>query len=362
MGDRVVFGSGLSVKDFIHFVDIGGNLLVAASSSLSDVHRKLGAQFGVDFDKRGTHAIDHIEHLRDANTTDHTVVAARQFAQVPAILSSSVTGKKADPVYFKGIAHTYDPTNPLLVPVLTGSRTTYSGKTSSENSSADSPLTGKALGLVSAFQTRGNSRVVFSGSAYLFSDALLGAKGSGNKQFVQEISQWALQEKSVLRETGHRHYLASTGEKPEHYRISNEIVYEIDLSVYHSDAWHPYSAKDVQFEAIMLDPYIRTTLNRTESVESKTAATYHGDIKLPDRYGTFTFRVNYKRPGYSNVDVQDTVGIWPLRHDEYPRFLSAAYPYYTGSLVMVVGFLALCAAWLWSEEPKAKQTAKPKSN
>ncbi|KAJ1886828.1 oligosaccharyl transferase glycoprotein complex, beta subunit, partial [Coemansia sp. S17] len=223
-------------------------------------------------------------------------------------------------------------------------------------------LSGNALGLVSVFQTRNNARVAFSGSAALFSDALLSQEGSANKQFTADISQWVLQEKAVLRETAHRHYLASTGERPEHYRISNEIVYEIDLSVYHDDAWHPYNANDVQFEAIMLDPYIRATLNSTESTDPKTTATYHGDIKLPDRYGTFTFRVNYKRTGYSNVDVKDTVGIWPLRHDEYPRFLSAAYPYYISSLVMAVGFLALCAAWMWSAEPKTKRIAKQKSN
>ncbi|KAJ1812648.1 oligosaccharyl transferase glycoprotein complex, beta subunit [Coemansia sp. RSA 2598] len=143
------------------------------------------------------------------------------------------------------------------------------------------------------------------------------------------------------------------------------MVYEIDLSVYNDDKWHPYVADDVQFEAIMLDPYIRATLNRTQvSNSASDFATYRGDIKLPDRYGTFTFRVNYKRTGYSNVDVQDTVAIWPPRHDGYPRFLTAAYPYYTGSLVMVLGFLALCAVWLWNAEPasESKKTQKTRDD
>ncbi|KAJ2643646.1 oligosaccharyl transferase glycoprotein complex, beta subunit [Coemansia sp. RSA 1694] len=359
-------GANLSVRDFVSFVDDGGNLIVAASSELSELSRKLAARFGVEYEKRGTAAIDHVAHLRATNdTSDHTLVAAIPSRTAAPVLSKHLDHARHSPVYFKGIAHKYESNNPMLMPVLTGSRTTYSaaiGANANEGTSSVAPLSGKAVGLVSVFQTRNNARVAFSGSTALFSDALLGHEGGANKQFTTDISQWVLQEKAVLRETAHRHYLASTGERPEHYRISNDIVYEVDLSVYHDNAWHPYRAKDVQFEAIMLDPYIRTTLNRTESASSETTATYHGDIKLPDRYGTFTFRVNYKRTGYSNVDVKDTVGIWPLRHDEYPRFLSAAYPYYIGSLVMAVGFLALCVVWLWSAEPKTKRAVKQKSS
>ncbi|KAJ2018300.1 oligosaccharyl transferase glycoprotein complex, beta subunit [Coemansia sp. RSA 922] len=356
-------GANLSVRDFVSFVDDGGNLILTASSELSELGRKLAARFGVEYEKRGTAAIDHLAHLHAINdTSDHTLVAASPPKTAAPVLSKQFALPQSDPVYFKGIAHKYEPSNPMLIPVLTGSRTTYSAVIGSDANERAISLSGNALGLVSVFQTRNNARVAFSGSAALFSDALLSQEGSANKQFTADISQWVLQEKAVLRETAHRHYLASTGERPEHYRISNEIVYEIDLSVYHDDAWHPYNANDVQFEAIMLDPYIRATLNSTESTDPKTTATYHGDIKLPDRYGTFTFRVNYKRTGYSNVDVKDTVGIWPLRHDEYPRFLSAAYPYYISSLVMAVGFLALCAAWMWSAEPKTKRIAKQKSN
>ncbi|KAI7830028.1 Dolichyl-diphosphooligosaccharide--protein glycosyltransferase subunit WBP1 [Kickxella alabastrina] len=341
-GERL-YDHAILLSQFIRFVDDGGNLLVAASSELSDFHRKLGAQFGVEFEKRGSRAIDHVSHLSENGSDDHSVVAAHRFFGVPAVLPSLLAER---------IRYCQEPAACARVGWIT---TTYSGNAAtggdSDNkalSPMDTPLSGKALGLVSVFQTRSNARVAFSGSTEL-----------SNTQFVAEVSKWVLQEKSVLRETGHRHHLLSTGEKPEYYRIGNEMVYEIDLSVYRDDAWHPYVANDVQFEAIMLDPYVRLTLNRTLSTDSKSPmATYRGDIKLPDRYGTFTFRVNYKRTGYSNVDVKDTVAIWPLRHDEYPRFLTAAYPYYTSSFVMIIGFLALSAAWLWNAEPRAKANIK----
>ncbi|KAJ2079303.1 oligosaccharyl transferase glycoprotein complex, beta subunit [Coemansia sp. RSA 988] len=361
-------GAALSVHDFIDFVDSGGNMLVAASAVLSDLQRRLAAQFGVEFDRRGTAVIDHSHYLHSKSPNNHTIVAASRLSHIPAVLSSPLLTDNHPTIYFEGIAHSYDSQTPLLTPLLTGSRSTYSGLPATaerpSSTSAQAQLSGRSLGLVSVFQSRSNARVVFAGSSALFSDALIGAERSANGPFVTDISQWAFQEKAVLREIAHRHRLASavlTSAQPDHYRIVNDIIYEIDLSVYYDDKWHPYIADDIQFEATMLDPYLRLTLNHTQAADSDAFATYHGDIKLPDRYGTFTFSVNYKRTGFSNVDVRDTVAIRPLRHDEYPRFLSAAYPYYVGSFVMVAGFLALCAAWLWNVEPASKPS-KPKSS
>ncbi|KAJ2233670.1 oligosaccharyl transferase glycoprotein complex, beta subunit [Coemansia sp. RSA 485] len=355
-------GNNMAPKDFVRFVNDGGNLVVAAGSELSEFYRKLAMQFGVEFEPRGSWAVDHLGFVKQDNGTDHRMIATTGFAKAPAVLSSETVGDKEQlPVFYKGIAHKYQANNPLLIPLLVGEPTTYSGlKSDDKKASAntlDVPLSGRSVGLVSVFQTRENARVAFSGSTAVFSNALFRNAHNSNQQFITDVTQWTLQEKSVLRSTSHRHYLQSTGEQPDHYLVSSSINYQIDLSVYKNNAWHPYIADDVQFEAIMLDPYIRATLNHSKT-NAKDRATYHGDIKLPDRYGTFTFRVNYKRTGYSNVDVRDTVAIWPLRHDGYPRFLSAAYPYYAASFVMVLGFLALSAVWLWNAEQTSVDTTK----
>ncbi|KAJ2160556.1 oligosaccharyl transferase glycoprotein complex, beta subunit [Coemansia sp. RSA 552] len=333
----------LADSALLRFVDDGGNLLVAVDSSMTEIYRRLAAQFGVKFDKRDTRVVDHVHGL---NSSAHAVVPSTQLARNPAIFSQT---DGTAPVYFKGVGHRYSADNPLLIPLLTGARSTYSASEAPKKKTDDVVLSGLSLGLVSAFQTRANARLVFSGSTELFANTLMGKKRAANSPFAADVSQWVFQEKAVLRESAHRHFLAATGERPENYRVANDIIYEVDLSVYYDDAWHPYIADDVQFEAIMLDPYIRTTLNHTGD-----GSTYRGHIKLPDRYGTFTFRVNYKRPGYSFVDIKDIVAIWPLRHDEYPRFLTAAYPYYASSFVMVIGFLSLCAVWLWNVEPHGK--------
>ncbi|KAJ2454711.1 oligosaccharyl transferase glycoprotein complex, beta subunit [Coemansia sp. RSA 2336] len=332
----------LSPRSIVDFVNDGGNLIVAASSDISENLRSLATQFGIDFAKRKSRVVDHVH-----GAAGHTLVPSSHYANASAVLGGFLAASTAPPVYFEGIGHRYKE-SPLLIPLLTAPRSAYSSPTE------DTILSGTSLGLVSVFQTRTNARVAFSGSTSLFSNRLLRKKGAANRQFVSELSQWVLQEKAVLRASPLRHALASGG-RPDHYRVSSDVVFEIDLTELRDGTWQPYRADDVQLEAIMLDPYIRTTLNQSSAPSG--SGTYRGDVRLPDRYGTFTFRVNYKRPGLSNVDVQDIVGIRPLRHDEYPRFLSAAYPYYASSFVMILAFLALSAVWLWSAEPKAASTA-----
>ncbi|KAJ2355038.1 oligosaccharyl transferase glycoprotein complex, beta subunit [Coemansia sp. RSA 2618] len=332
----------LTARSLVRFVDDGGNLLVTAGSDASPMLRTLAAQFGVTLEKRGSRVVDHVGASSSGDAG--TVVSAR-YAHVPAVLSAQLFAADAPPVHFEGVGLRSSDI-PQLVPVLSAPRTAYS------TAASDDEAPGSALGLVSVFQSRGNARVGVSGSAALFSDRLMRVDGAGNRQFAADVSLWVLQEKSVLRASSLRHALA-TGERPEHYRVSSDVVFEVDLAEFRKDAWHAYNADDVQLELTMLDPYVRTTLNHTHADDSADVTTYRGDVRLPDRYGTFTFRVNYKRPGLSNVDVRDVVGIRPPRHDEYPRFLTAAYPYYASALALAVGFLGLSAVWLWSAEPKA---------
>lgn len=56
-----------------------------------------------------------------------------------------------------------------------------------------------------------------------------------------------------------------------------------------------------------------------------------------------------------------TVPVVPPRHDGYPRFLSAAWPYYAGAISTSVGFVIFSALWLAGdaselERKKAKAT------
>lgn len=138
-------------------------------------------------------------------------------------------------------------------------------------------------------------------------------------------------------------------------------MYTIEIAEYVNDKWVPYKAKDIQLEIIMLDPYIRTTLKQSRISPEHHYGRFTAHVRLPDVYGVFTFKVNYKRPGLTYLLAEDVVAIKPFRHNEYPRFLSAAYPYYASVGSMIIGFLVFSAVWLstWGgKDLKQKQKAQ----
>ena len=50
----------------------------------------------------------------------------------------------------------------------------------------------------------------------------------------------------------------------------------------------------------------------------------------------------------------------PPRHDEYARFLPAAWPYYAGALSTSVAFVIFAALWLGGEDKEAAAAKKTK--
>lgn len=54
----------------------------------------------------------------------------------------------------------------------------------------------------------------------------------------------------------------------------------------------------------------------------------------------------FTRRSYTFLHTSTTVPVVPPRHDEYPRFLSAAWPYYAGAISSSVGFFVFSALWL----------------
>ncbi|ORY02320.1 Dolichyl-diphosphooligosaccharide-protein glycosyltransferase 48kDa subunit [Basidiobolus meristosporus CBS 931.73] len=352
----------LTATTLVDFTNKGGNILVASSSAMSPVIQQFAAQLGIDFDNQGTSVIDHFQYNE---TSEHTVIASDRFTPVTAIFSPTV--REGAPVLFNGIGHLVSPLV-YTTAILKANPTAYSYETK-ENMVVDDDITliGSEIALVSSHQALNNARVTFSGSLDLFSDRFATSSvkihgsekryvKSGNEAFFNELSQWTFQEKGVLKAVSVKHHKVEEEEFPGWYRINDNIVYEIELSEYFDNSWHPYSAPDVQFEAIMLDPYVRVTLNRTQS-ESPSSTKYVGHIALPDVYGVYTLRVNYKRAGLSYVLEKDVVPIRPYRHNEYPRFLTVAFPYYVSAGSMLVGFVVFSIVWLYNRDagvPKKK--------
>lgn len=127
-------------------------------------------------------------------------------------------------------------------------------------------------------------------------------------------------------------------------------VYEINLSEWRDDGWSPFCAADMQFEAVMLDPYIRHSLQAEPPSSGGNSCKLVSHFRLPDHYGVFTFKVDYKRHGYTWLEETDTVQVRPFRHDQYPRFLSAAYPYYTSVFSLIGVWVVFSAVFIWNKQ------------
>jgi oligosaccharyltransferase complex subunit beta len=93
----------------------------------------------------------------------------------------------------------------------------------------------------------------------------------------------------------------------------------------------------------MLDPYVRRTMTSKNGV-------LQVDFRLPDQYGVFSFKIDYNRYGLSFVEVVDTVQVRPYRHDQYPRYLVVAYPYYANIFSMMSAFIVFSLIFLFHRE------------
>jgi len=115
------------------------------------------------------------------------------------------------------------------------------------------------------------------------------------------------------------------------YRIKDEIRYSMIVEEYKNGGWHDFKADDMQMEFVMLDPYVRKTM---QHVKGRFVA----DFMAPDSYGVFKFRVMYRRTGYSVLHAETQVSIRPFKHNEYDRFIFSAYPYYISALSATLAF------------------------
>ncbi|KAI8876266.1 Dolichyl-diphosphooligosaccharide-protein glycosyltransferase 48kDa subunit [Backusella circina FSU 941] len=329
----------------VDFVNRGGNLLIAASPEATDNVRALAAEFDIEVETDKVYDHNAYKEEHDKIVTDKIVGP------------STIVDALSAPILYSGTGLVVG-SLPLSSAVLNVGSSGFISDSYSKRREA-SPVT-----LAATMQTRNSARVAVVGSLDVFSDNFVDAEiesydKTGNEEFINQLTQWTFQEKSVLKIVDRLHHKENETEQLDWYRVKDDVVYTIDISEYKNDKWVPFKADDVQLEVIMLDPYIRTTLKQVPGDE--TFGRFESHLRLPDVYGVFTFKVNYKRAGYTYLKAEDRVSIRPFRHNEYPRFLTAALPYYISTGSMIVGFLVFSAVWLstWGKEPAVK---KAKSN
>lgn len=343
------FGGSVDAASILEFVDSGRDLILAADISTSDVIRDIANECGVDFDEDPTAiVIDHLNFAVSKSETDHSLIAADSFIESSVLLGEE--GIKA-PVLFRGIAHSVAPTNSLVIQVLTASSSAYSANPKAYLK--DPPmLTGTSIGLVSVVQARNNARILISGSLDLFSNKFFGSSvkkfgssnshsKSGNERFVTELSKWIFHERGHLKAVNVRHHKVGETQEPAMYRITDHLEYSLEIYEWTREGWRPYLADDVQVQFYMMSPYVLKTLKHDGK------GLYYTSFQVPDVYGVFQFKVEYRRLGYTSLSLSKQIPVRPFRHNEYERFIEAAYPYYGASFSMMFGFFVFGIMFLY---------------
>ncbi|XP_050413195.1 dolichyl-diphosphooligosaccharide--protein glycosyltransferase 48 kDa subunit [Patella vulgata] len=350
------FGGSVDVGAITNFIDGGGNVLVAGSSSLGDPIRELATECGIEFDEENTAVIDHLNF--DINDDGkHTLIVAdtNNLLDAPMIVGQ----KASSPFLFRGVGMVADPDNPLVLGVLHASSTAYSYNPD-EKISEFPHAVGKNTLLISALQARNNARVIFVGSIDFFSDEFFQTsvqnanngkrfEKSGNQELANNLALWVFREKGVLRVGTVEHHLKGSKKVPAAYTVMEEVEYSIQIDELTDGQWKPFQGKDVQLEFVRIDPFVRTTLKQKNGL-------LYVSFKLPDVYGVYQFRVDYNRVGYTRLFSTTQVSVHPLKHTQYERYIPSAYPYYISTFSMMFGVCIFSFVFLhYKEDTKDKK-------
>ncbi|KXN91992.1 Dolichyl-diphosphooligosaccharide--protein glycosyltransferase 48 kDa subunit [Leucoagaricus sp. SymC.cos] len=353
------FAKDITPQSLVSLLNLNTNLLIALSTKQTPFS-SFAAEFSLTPALPGTPLISYFPERSDAPS-----VIPISIPTSPNYISLSPDNKA--PVWYSGTAMSVG-NNPFIVPILNAPPYAFASEV--DGGSADSLVdaaekggeglwAGSQLGLVTGFQAMTGARVVWAGGVELFSDEfaqkeVAPGKPSGNKQFAQDVAAWAFQESNVVRIDRIEHHKLNDTNPLEQYTINDQLVYTAHVSKYNptKGTWSPHSSlTDLQLEFTMLDPHIRTSLPPSSS----SPGTYTVQFRAPDRHGVFKFVVDWKRKGWSHLFSSTTVSVVPPRHDGYPRFLSAAWPYYIGAISTSVAFFLFSTVWLAGEVRVSKK-------
>ncbi|KAI0648379.1 Dolichyl-diphosphooligosaccharide-protein glycosyltransferase subunit [Trametes meyenii] len=360
--DTKSYAPDVTPQSLVSLLNKNTNLLLALSTKQTPLS-SLASEFSLILPPPGTPLVSHFPQ-RDTPATIIPVQPPR---------ANGVISPNLEPVWFSGVPQALG-TNPMLVPLLKAPPQSFASDGDSDASAntvveaaekgGEGFWAGSQLSLVTGFQSLNNGRATWVGGVDLFTDEFFNkeiAKGklSGNRQFARDVSAWTFQESQVLRIDSVEHHRLNETLPRETYTINDRVTYTAYISKFNPehDLWEPYSGvQDLQLEFTMLDPHVRTALLPDTSEPGKYSVTF----RVPDRHGVFKFVVDYKRKGVSYLESTTVVPVIPPRHDEYPRFLSAAWPYYAGAFSTSAAFVLFVALWLAGDdrEPKRSKGSK----
>ncbi|TFL01061.1 dolichyl-diphosphooligosaccharide-protein glycosyltransferase [Pterulicium gracile] len=376
------YASDITPQSLIHLLSLSTNLLIT-SSPKQTLLTALSSEFSLIPAPPSSPLLSHFPARSDPPTllpipVPDPIDPKSEYADHPLAIPP-ICSPHTKAVWYEGTAWALG-NNPLLFPILRAPKESFVSDASGDEGAegvvdaaekgGEGLWAGSSLAVAAGFQTREGARVVWVGGVEVFSDRLAAkeiAPGvpSGNTRFTRDIAAWAFQESLVLRISHISHHLASspplvgsnTTNLPTQYTTNDKLTYTAHISIYNpsSSTWTPHvSLPSPQMAFTMLDPHILTTLSHSPS----HAGTYTTTFRAPDRHGVFKFVLDYRRKGWTWLKSEEKVAVVPPRHDGYPRFLSAAWPYYAGAVSTSVGFVLFVVVWLSGEGRETRKKAE----
>ena len=179
----------------ISYFDEGGNVIVVGDIDTSFSYRKLFYAFGIELEDSGTRLKDHF-----SNAGKSTVVSTLNYEPVAPFFSQN-QGKK--PLLYEGIGLSlvnYE--NYQLYNLIKAEATTFSKNEITKTA----VKAGTSITLTAGVQGLNNARAVLSGSLYFFSNDAFAKAEYGNKQAAEDLVNWVLHKKGVVRVKGMQYH------------------------------------------------------------------------------------------------------------------------------------------------------------
>lgn len=199
----------------------------------------------------------------------------------------------------------------------------------------------QSISLFATLESRKGSRFAVVSSSKLFNNL--------PESFIKGVIEWLQKSKFNFKIASISHELSEsilsspnrgrTELESTVYRVKDRVNIRMCLvDASSNERFIPENASDFQFELKMMNIQLRKSFDSIDSDGCLNAK----NVQLPGKPAIYTLQINHNRPGWSQLNHNERLLVRPYRHDEFPRFLKVAVPYYASWLgLLVASYLIL---------------------
>jgi oligosaccharyltransferase complex subunit beta len=385
--------------DFLDFVQSGGSLFLAPSDGvLSGTLRDVGLAYGVEYLPANSVVMD----TQNPSTTLFTLALPNTTS---LILGSNPSMSSQNTINTVGLGMSIVDNIPYVKKVLTGNP----NMVIFDPVSHQVYESGTNISFLTALQLKNNARMTFFSDIALLSNAFLGS-GVGDKNrndlYLNAVC-WVTHDCGFARLKTFNHHLFAPADdasvkngfinphkqilsnpphpskfttiNPPSYKVGDNVHFDIVLEQYnpYTKIWEPTTSLDVVFDMTMMHSFIRFPIEPTSTAtiqarsnslintafstgtEQDRQANLAVEVSVPDTMGVYRTSVSTRDAfpsefgsGISFLSLQEEplhLPIRPYEHNEWARFLFAAYPYYLTMLVVMASFFTFSVAFMYTK-------------